>query len=308
MGWQSPPPRLRLAVLAAAAIITTATAVTTTTTTTTTTTAVAHAQQLYGLITCYAHNGTSWAKNTRCPGSDACCGADSTCYSNRLCKKPMDNFFVRGPCAVKSWRSGQCAQICREDEAAHGFPHVIVCLDGSYCCDTDGPQCCVEKRGVFLDATGNIAKVAASTMLSWGPERTSPGYQTADSTDTDTDTAATPPPGPESATSASPRETATGPSRDPGTPSTGEGESDNTALKIGVGVGIPLGLLALGACAALIVVLRRRRRRRRPEMGAAESAVAKKNGKRRWLRLKGARVSVPRELDATSVHRAELPP
>ncbi|KAG6061727.1 hypothetical protein E4U17_000067 [Claviceps sp. LM77 group G4] len=193
-------------------------------------------------------------------------------------------------------------------EAAHGFPHVIVCLDGSYCCDTDGPQCCVEKRGVFLDATGNIAKVAASTMLSWGPGRTSPGYQTADSTDTDTDTAATPPPGPESATSASPRETATGPSRDPGTPSTGEGESDNTALKIGVGVGIPLGLLALGACAALIVVLRRRRRRRRPEMGAAESAVAKKNGKRRWLRLKGARVSVPRELDATSVHRAELPP
>ncbi|KAG6034404.1 hypothetical protein E4U19_005744 [Claviceps sp. Clav32 group G5] len=182
-------------------------------------------------------------------------------------------------------------------EATHGFPHVIVCLDGSYCCDTDGPQCCVEKRGVFLDATGNIAKVAASTMLSWGPERTSPGYQTAD-----TDAAATPPPGPESATSASPREAATGPSRDPGTPSTGEGESDNTALKIGVGVGIPLGLLALGACAGLIVVLRRRRR---PEMGAAESAVAKKNGKR-WL--KGARVSVPRELDATSVHRAELPP
>lgn len=132
-------------------------------------------------------------------------------------------------------------------------------------------------------------------MLSWGPERTSPGYQTADGTDS----AATPPP--ESATSASPREAATGPSRDPGTPSTEE--SDNTALKIGVGVGIPLGLLALGACAALIVVLRRRRR---SEMGAAEAAVAKQGGRRRDK--KGAGGLIPRELDATSVHRAELPP
>ncbi|KAG6167027.1 hypothetical protein E4U51_003131 [Claviceps purpurea] len=292
MGWLSPPLRLRLAVLAAAAIITTATAVTTTAAAAA---AMTHAQQQFELIHCYAYNGSSWARNTRCPGSDACCGADSTCYSNRLCKKPKDNYFVRGPCAVKSWRSGQCAQICREDEAAHGFPHVIVCLDGSYCCDTDGPQCCAEKRGVFLDVTGNIAKVAASTMLSWGPERTSPGYQTADGTDS----AATPPP--ESATSASPREAATGPSRDPGTPSTEE--SDNTALKIGVGVGIPLGLLALGACAALIVVLHRRRR---SEMGAAEAAVAKQGGRRRDK--KGAGGLIPRELDATSVHRAELPP
>ncbi|KAG5951744.1 hypothetical protein E4U57_006733 [Claviceps arundinis] len=274
---------------------------------TTTTTTVTHSQQHFDLIHCYAYNGSSWARNTRCPGSDACCGADSTCYSNRLCKKPKDNYFVRGPCAVKSWRSGQCAQICQEDEGAHGFPHVIVCLDGSYCCDTDGPQCCAEKRGVFLDVTGNIAKVAASTMLSWGPERTSSGYQTADTSDTDSAASATPPPDSE-ATSASPREaaTGTGPSRDPGTSSTpSTGESDNTALKIGVGVGIPLGALALGACAALIVVLRRSRRRR-SEMGAAEAALAKQDGKRRDDKSAGG--LVPRELDATSVHRAELPP
>ncbi|KAG6063121.1 hypothetical protein E4U32_001633 [Claviceps aff. humidiphila group G2b] len=192
-------------------------------------------------------------------------------------------------------------------EGAHGFPHVIVCLDGSYCCDTDGPQCCAEKRGVFLDVTGNIAKVAASTMLSWGPERTSSGYQTADTSDTDSAASATPPPESE-ATSASPREaaTGTGPSRDPGTSSTpSTGESDNTALKIGVGVGVPLGVLALGACAALIVVLRRSRRRR-SEMGAAEAALAKQDGKRRDDKSAGG--LVPGELDATSVHRAELPP
>ncbi|KAG6038247.1 hypothetical protein E4U41_004393, partial [Claviceps citrina] len=147
-------------------------AATTTTTTTTTTT-----RGLFDLRTCYAYNGTSWHGNTRCPGSDACCGADSTCYSNRLCKKAGDNFFVRGPCAVRPWGRGECAQICRENET-RTFPHVVVCLDGSYCCDSDGPQCCVQKRGVFLDGTGNVARTPASTILSWGPERTLPGYQT----------------------------------------------------------------------------------------------------------------------------------
>ncbi|KAG5920345.1 hypothetical protein E4U42_006219, partial [Claviceps africana] len=138
-----------------------------------------HARGLSDVITCYSYNGTAWPNNTRCPGSDACCGIDSTCYSNRLCKKPTDGYFVRGPCAVREWRSGLCAQICREDEPSRLFPHVVVCPDGSYCCDGDGSYCCAAKHGVFLDATGNVAAEPASTLMSWGPERTSPGYRTA---------------------------------------------------------------------------------------------------------------------------------
>lgn len=73
-----------------------------------------YASSISDVITCYAFNGAAYANNTRCPGSDACCGIDATCLSNRLCHRPGDGAetFVRGPCAVKPWNKGQCAQIC----------------------------------------------------------------------------------------------------------------------------------------------------------------------------------------------------
>lgn len=64
--------------------------------------------------TCYGYNGEPFENNTVCPGSNACCGAQATCLSNRLCHNPNDgpNTFVRGPCSVESYDSGTCAQIC----------------------------------------------------------------------------------------------------------------------------------------------------------------------------------------------------
>lgn len=32
------------------------------------------------VITCYGHDGSAWANNTRCPGSDACGGIDAHVY------------------------------------------------------------------------------------------------------------------------------------------------------------------------------------------------------------------------------------
>lgn len=57
------------------------------------------------VITCYGHDGSAWANNTRCPGSDACGGVDATCLSNRLYHKLEDRPgpFIRGLCAVKPW-------------------------------------------------------------------------------------------------------------------------------------------------------------------------------------------------------------
>lgn len=70
------------------------------------------------VITCYGYGGLPYENNTRCPGSNACCGVDATCLSNRLCHKPSDgeSTFLRGPCAVDPYDSGTCAQICLYSE------------------------------------------------------------------------------------------------------------------------------------------------------------------------------------------------
>ena len=70
------------------------------------------AASISDVIVCYNFNGDAFSNYTRCPGSDACCALEDTCVSNRLCKRKNDPNFVRGPCAVKPWRKGQCPQIC----------------------------------------------------------------------------------------------------------------------------------------------------------------------------------------------------
>lgn len=64
-------------------------------------------------IVCYGYNGGSYVNNTKCPGSNACCGYEATCVSNRLCHNPGDpvGTYVRGPCANDVWDS-TCAQVC----------------------------------------------------------------------------------------------------------------------------------------------------------------------------------------------------
>lgn len=64
-------------------------------------------------IVCYGYGGASYVNNTKCPGSNACCGYEATCLSNRLCHNPGDaeGTYVRGPCANNAWDE-TCAQVC----------------------------------------------------------------------------------------------------------------------------------------------------------------------------------------------------
>ncbi|EAQ91694.1 predicted protein [Chaetomium globosum CBS 148.51] len=108
------------------------------------------------LIDCYKWDGTIAANNTRCPGSNACCGPGAVCLSNRLCTSdgnPNSKAkLVRGPCAVNGW-DDSCPQICTYKEGKL-FPRVGTCEDGSLCCDDD-PDCCKKGLGIFLDESGN---------------------------------------------------------------------------------------------------------------------------------------------------------
>lgn len=65
-------------------------------------------------ITCYGVSGFAYFNNTKCPGSNACCGVGATCLSNRLCHNPGDgpDTFVRGPCATNPYDRNTCAEIC----------------------------------------------------------------------------------------------------------------------------------------------------------------------------------------------------
>lgn len=71
------------------------------------------------LIDCYSFGGVVSPNNTKCPGSNACCNAEATCLSNRLCANKGDgpNLWVRGPCAVEDW-DDSCPQICMFGESA----------------------------------------------------------------------------------------------------------------------------------------------------------------------------------------------
>ena len=150
---------------------------------------------------CYGFDGTSYANNTVCPGSLACCGIDAVCVSNRLCKKPgaPPNQFIRGPCAKKPYDKEKCALICQygkrrahkttlcksganatqsDENVHHKFPVVTQCDNGSFCCD-NVPDCCENHGGTFLDERGNMDNESASKYISWGVDRTASGYNTA---------------------------------------------------------------------------------------------------------------------------------
>lgn len=143
-------------------------------------------------IVCYGYNGASYVNNTKCPGSNACCGYEATCVSNRLCHNPGDaeGTYVRGPCANDVWDS-TCAQVClyskwtncclsanvsntnrqfsTDETLLSGFlPRVSQCSDGSWCCSYDA-TCCSNGRGVFLDSDGNSATAEATATTSYPP-------------------------------------------------------------------------------------------------------------------------------------------
>ncbi|KID83010.1 hypothetical protein MGU_09706 [Metarhizium guizhouense ARSEF 977] len=227
------------------------------------------------VITCYGHDGSAWANNTRCPGSDPCCGVDATCLSNRLYHNFEDRpgSFIRGLCAVKPWGKGLCPQICeygmsanavdakdevKTDKSTRRFPRVTIRSDGSFCSDKDGIACCGQKKGGFLDKNANIVNSPATTPLSWGPEHTPSGYQTIATTAGSASQTLSPTPKP-----------------DP---------NDNNVVKISEGVGIPVGVIAIGVIAALFFM----RRGKRARVSTSAQELPNKGGQKR-PRIPGCR-------------------
>lgn len=223
-------------------------------------------------IVCYGYNGLSYVNNTKCPGSNACCGYQATCISNRLCHNPGDpeGTYVRGPCANDLWDS-TCAQVClfNETEALGGFlPRVSQCGDGSWCCTND-PTCCSNGRGVFLDSDGNSALAEGTKTVSYPPvsgsgiERYTKSTSTTAPSTTPSTTSTTlisttlssVTPQATSTTSSAPTTTGSSASLD----SPGD-EDDDSGTKIGLGVGLGVPLAAIVAGLSVWLVLRRKRR------------------------------------------------
>ncbi|KAI5456491.1 hypothetical protein BGZ63DRAFT_367086 [Mariannaea sp. PMI_226] len=203
------------------------------------------------VITCYGYGGQPYENNARCPGSNACCGIDATCLSNRLCHKPNDgpNTFVRGPCAIDPYDSGTCAQICLYNETTGILPRVSICADGSLCCNDDA-HCCDEGNGIFLDNDGKIAESAPSTTYSYGPERTAATFRVSQETatsSTDSTTSAT------STTALTSSVSLTRALSASSATASADSEKSNdktSGLAIGLGVGLPVACISVGLIGA----------------------------------------------------------
>ncbi|KAK3357909.1 hypothetical protein B0T25DRAFT_451277 [Lasiosphaeria hispida] len=217
-------------------------------------------------IVCFGLSGGAYTNNSRCPGSNACCGVGATCLSNRLCHNPNDGpeLWVRGPCAVSPW-DDSCGQICLYNETEFGngvLPRVVPCNDGSLCCNQD-PQCCQDRRGVFLDENGNVvkARVTAATT-SYPPSGTGTERFTLTPLTSTTSTSTTSASSTPSSSTTGANSPANSQASNPNNTTTAEPE--NTAgLKVGLGVGIPLAVLASGG---LVYFLLRRRKTKADSM------------------------------------------
>ncbi|KXX77955.1 hypothetical protein MMYC01_206787 [Madurella mycetomatis] len=202
------------------------------------------------LIDCFRFDGAVSPNNTKCPNSNTCCGPTATCLSNRLCHNVNDppDTYVRGPCAVRGW-DDSCPQICTYNETGI-FPRVVVCGDGSLCCD-NYRQCCQDGRGIFLDESGMrvSARVTAATTsyppVSNGLERFT---QTPSTSTTSTSTSI-------STSALQFSETAT--SSPSNAPATASNSDDSIGLKVGLGLGIPLAIL-ITACVVYFILRRRK--------------------------------------------------
>ena len=240
------------------------------------------------LIDCYGFDGIA-RNSTKCPNSNACCGPKATCLSNNLCANPGDaeNRWVRGPCAVKGW-DPECAQVCLYSIYVHVslpnlpqwthllveekkgvFPRVVLCADGTLCCDNN-PQCCEAKLGVFLDENGNrVYAKATGAVTSYPPipgsyERFTQTPSTDTTTGTSTSTtssSSTSESTPSSLTLTSPTNPAAADPSSSTSPFQQTPSPDTSlSLKVGLGLGIPLAAL-LTACAVWFLLRRRNRRR-----------------------------------------------
>lgn len=234
-------------------------------------------------IVCYGFNGLSYVNNTKCPGSNACCGYQATCVSNRLCHNPGDaeGTYVRGPCANNVWDS-TCAQVCmfNETEQLSGFlPRVSQCSDGSWCCVNDA-TCCSNSRGVFLDSDGNSASAEGTRTVSYPPvsgtgiERYTESISTTEASTSSTTsistTLASVTSQATSMTSSSSTTTATSAASDS---TQDEDDNDDSGTKVGLGVGLGVPLAAIVAGLSVWFILRRKRRPDGAQLAASDDGL-----------------------------------
>lgn len=140
-----------------------------------------------------------------------------------------------------------------------------LCADGSLCCNNN-PTCCQDKKGVFLDESGNVVKARATgATTSYPPKGTSldrftqtPSTSTTSTSSTSASTSTS-----ESTTTSSdpPASATTSPAADDPAPSSSS--NDSIGLKVGLGLGIPLAVI-ITACVVYFIV---RRRRSTPDPG-----------------------------------------
>lgn len=156
--------------------------------------------------------------------------------------------FVRGPCLSQDYDAKKCGGICLEDEGFEGFifPRVERCEDGSYCCVSTIPNCCLRGLGIFLDDKGDVISTTSSSAAS-STTTDSPSSTASNDAASTTDSSAE-----ASGTGANSSE-----SQDGGN-SSDSGSSD-MGLKVGLGVGIPVAAI-IGGLAAWFLIRRNKKR------------------------------------------------
>lgn len=171
------------------------------------------------------------------------------------------------------------------DEATLGgkLPRVVVCDDGSLCCDNDA-GCCTRGLGIFLDESGNrISSRATAATTSYPPNPTGGTARitltpatSATSTTTISQTGATTS-APNSAQSPGAAQTGGG----SGNGTTGSSaSSDNSGVKAGLGVGITIGIVAIAAAVFFLLKKRKKAQTHATELDAEHSGVSQKPSSR----------------------------
>ncbi|KAE8447841.1 hypothetical protein EG329_010070 [Mollisiaceae sp. DMI_Dod_QoI] len=202
-------------------------------------------------VTCFGFAGTAYPDNVICPGSQACCGVNATCLSNRLCHNPGQNnsTFVRGPCAVSPYDPNTCAEICLYNETTGFLPRATICEDGRYCCD-DLPNCCEAHEGVFLDNTGDIV-ITLPISNSITSLASSPTLSPSSTTSSPTSDSST-------QTNGSSAKTSAADSSASSSTITSSSSGLSSGAKVGLGVGISVGAIVLIGLAIIIWYQRQR--------------------------------------------------
>lgn len=93
---------------------------------------------------CYYPNGELAQGDGPCYTTDGtCCPYQWQCLSNGLCYLDNENYYGRYTCTDQSWQSSSCPNYCTNGGTAPGNEALLLCADGSWCCDGDRSfNCC----------------------------------------------------------------------------------------------------------------------------------------------------------------------